>query len=475
MDVKRSLAWLGAAQLLSFTLQFAASVVLARHLSLREAGIYAAALAVAGVLALIQTLGLQALIVREEELTDEVSATAFTVNALISLLLAAALLAISAAGGRWLGDPGVGRVLRAVAVVPLFAIFAFLPSAILERHGRFREIAVATTAGSVAGAVATMWLVTQGFGYMSAAYAQWATGLVAAIAINLLGFRHASLRVGFSAWRRVAEFGFQMLAVTGINQASTRLSELVLARFLGLPALGLFSRASSLNGLLWTNIHLLVGRVMLVDFAGLHRGGASLRPRYLQTVEIVTALLWPVFAGLAVLAPPFVQMIYGPRWVPAAAPLALLALSSLVQVAITMTWELFAATGELRAQTRIEFIRSLLALAAFVGGCLVSLEAAAAARVADALFALALYRPHLDRMTGTRTADFWPIYARSALLTLVACAPAAALMVWRGWSAATPLPLVLASVAAGGGLWVAALMATRHPLIAELRVRRRRA
>ncbi|AUW59605.1 polysaccharide biosynthesis protein [Sphingobium sp. SCG-1] len=471
MSIKKSLAWMGGAQIVALILQFASTIVLARYLTLHEAGIYAVALSLVAVLALVQHLGLQALIVREEVLTREISTTAFTVNALISIALSGVIMATSLAGGRLLGDPGVQRALGVLAISPLFQIFVFLPAATLEREGQFKQIALVNTAGAVCGAIATIILVLGGFSYMSVPYAQLVNGAVTAVLMSIVGSHHVSFRIGFHAWRRVGDFGLQMLAVSGINSLSTRLSDIVLARFLGLSALGVYNRASGLNGMIWTNVHLLIGRVMLVDYAALYRSGGSLRERYLRTVEIVTALLWPMFIGFAVIAKPFILIVYGERWIPAAVPLALIMLASAIQVAITMTWELFAATGQLRVQTRIEFIRSGVALAAFVGGCLISLEAAAAARVIDALFALMLYRPHLDRMTETTIRDFWSIYGRSALLTLLACGPAGLLTIAMGFSAQIPVVLLIAAIAIGIVLWVGGLFVLRHPLVAEIRKR----
>lgn len=469
MSVSRSLAWMGLSQVIILSCQFGAQVVLVRHLTLHEAGVYAVGLAVVGVLSLVQTLGLQALIVREDVLSPDLVRTAFTVNALISVGLAGAILATSWAGAAWLGDPGVQRVLAVLAVTPLIGIFSFLPAALMEREGRFREIAIAGAAGSVAGAIVTILLAVQRFTYMSAAYAQWASIGATTVLTVVLGRENASLRMGLKAWRRVGDFGMQMLAITGISALGMRLSDILLGRILGLSALGLYSRASGLNGLIWANVHLLIGRVMLVDFVDVHRLGRSLRDRYIQTVDIVTVLLWPIFAGFATVARPFIFNVYGPKWVSAASPLVFLAIASMTQVAITMTWELFAATGKLRTQTRIEFVRSLVALIAFAVGCAISLQAAAAARVVDAVFALILYRPHLNRMTGTAFVDFVPIYGRNLILTIIAIAPAAMLMAASGWAADISLGLLGAAIALGIALWMGALLFVRHPLLAEVR------
>ncbi|CAA9531491.1 MAG: hypothetical protein AVDCRST_MAG91-2995 [uncultured Sphingomonadaceae bacterium] len=467
MSIKKSLAWLGLAQAISVVLQFASSVVLARYLTPYEMGIFAVAVATVGMLSLFQQLGLSALIVREEVLTNEVSSTAFTINALITTALSLVIVGASYAGAAFLGDDGVRQVLLVLAVTPLFGVLSFLPGANLERHGRFRDIAVISTMSGVIGAVTTIVLAVLGFKYMSIAYAQVAGSAALALMLIIAGRQHFSCKVGFMAWRRVADFGLQMLAVSGIASASHRLSEIMLGRLLGLASLGLYNRASGLNGLIWNNIHMVVGRVVLVDFAGLHRQGISLRERYKRTVAIVTAVLWPAFAGLAIVAEPFIVIVYGERWVPAVVPFVYLAIASMILVAITMTWELFTATGRLRTQTRIEFIRALVSFALFVGGCLISLEAAAAARVLDAIFSVLLYRPHLNRMTNTTAADFWPIYARSAVLTALAVAPAAVLMTW---GEANGSPTLLAGVIGLGiVLWSAGLFALKHPLADELK------
>lgn len=164
-----------------------------------------------------------------------------------------------------------------------------------------------------------------------------------------------------------------------------------------------------LNGLIWNNIHLVIARVVFVDYAGLHRRGVPLRDRYLRTLEIMTATLWPAFAGLGVFARPFIMMVYGEKWLPAALPLLLLTIASIIKVGICMTWEIFAVMGELRAQTRIVSIRTALAFPVFMVGCMISINAAAAASVADAALAFLLYSPHLNRMTKTSMADFPPI------------------------------------------------------------------
>ena len=300
------------------------------------------------------------------------------------------------------------------------------------------------------------------------AYAGWATAFTTALLMNVAGREHVAFRIGFKGWRRVANFGLQMLAVTGVNAVNTRLSDLMLGRIQGLGPLGIYNRAGALKNLVWNNVNLVVARVVLVDFVEVRRSGASLRARYIQTVDVATAILWPAFGGLALLSGPFILHVYGARWLPASRPLVWLAIGSMIQVSFTMTWEIFAATGELATQTRIEFIRTLFSLVAFAAGCLISLEAAAASRIVETVFAFLLYRPHLDRMTATRVRDFVPVYGRSLWLTALAIGPAAILMASTDFSPQTSIVQVMASILLGGLLWLVGLAMCRHILMREL-------
>jgi O-antigen/teichoic acid export membrane protein len=182
---------------------------------------------------------------------------------------------------------------------------------------------------------------------------------------------------------------------------------------------------------------------------------------------MVTGILWPAFAGLALLAKPFIVTVYGEAWEAAAVPLTYLAISSMVLVSITMSWELCTVTGNLRTQTRVEAVRATCSVPLFIGGCLISLEAVAFSRIIDAVLAVALYGHHLGKMTGTTILDVRRVYAQGAALTIAAIAPAALLLAIK--SDGQPMPAILiSSVLLGVLLWVILLFILKHPLSREV-------
>lgn len=451
-----------------FVVQFGSSVVLARLLSPYETGIFALALAMVGLLSILRALGLSAYLVRSTETTDEMIASVFTTNAVIALFLSACILGLGTLGGRLLGDEGVQRALLGMSVLPVLGIFEFLPATMIERAGNFRVIGMLGIARTLTGNGLTLVLAYAGFSYMSLVYGQIAAAVVSVIGFNALGWRHARLRIGFSDGRAIMRYAFQMVGISGVTILAARVSELALGRLQGVDTLGLYSRASGLSGSLWDSVHLVIARILFVEFSNRKRDGYSLREPYLRAVQLMTALLWPAFLGLAVLAGPIIRLLYGDVWLGAAPPLSLLCLAAAILVAITLTWEVFNVSQETGRQARIEFVRAGVGLVLFSGGCLVGMTAAAGARVLEACFSVVLYRPHLDRMTETGWRDLVPIYGQSGLVTLFAILPAAGLMAAHGWSPAVPLAWVAGSIVTGMAAWVAGLVLLRHPLFQEV-------
>jgi O-antigen/teichoic acid export membrane protein len=468
ISVRRNLAWMMFSQGGLAVIQFGGSVVMARLLTPYEMGIYAVAAAMIGVLSTIRAFSLGGFLIRESELDPKAVTTTFTINALLAGLTSVMIMGLAGAGGALLGEPGVRRAMMLLAFSPLINIFEFLPITRLERIGAFSLVALAALIRTGLSTLLTIVLAMNSFSYMSIAWGNIAGAAVGVVCTNIIGWRFVSLRVGLQDWKRITAFGLQMLAANASGLITARLSELLLGRLIGISALGLYSRATGLNSMLWDNVHMIIVRISFVDFSEQRRRSISFRDSYLRIVAILTAVLWPAFAGMALLAGPMVATVYGPDWLDAALPLSMLSISGMVLTATTMAGEIFVISGETGLQIRTAIQRQCTGLALFTFGCLGGLGWAAASRIGEAAAAIFYCRSDLNRLTQTHATDYRPIYLQSALLTVGACGPAALLMAASNWSAYTPLSHIFAAIGLGVGVWTIGLWHLRHPLFREM-------
>ena len=403
MTVRRHLAWLGFAQALYFICQFLSSLVVARLLSPYELGIYAIALAVTGLISMLQAFGLNSMMVRELEMTKDLEATIFTLNAALAIILFILIASISTLGSAVFREAGVKKVLFVLAFLPLLGIFRFLPDAHLQRRAQFRALSLISTSATLASQAAVIVLAFKGYSYMSLAYGELLGSVVTVVLTSIAGRKHISHRLGLAQWARVGRFSGNMFVIAICSALSDRLGTFALGRLQGLQQLGLYSRAGNLNSLVWDNLHVVVGKVVFVDLATTRRLGQSLRPSYIKINDFNTVLLWPAFLGLAVVSGPFIAAVYGERWVAAAHPLCFFCVGGCFYVAQSMTWDLFVIGERTAQQARIEVFRAVFSIIVFTVGCTINMTVAAASTVLTAILSFFLYRRPMLEISETKS------------------------------------------------------------------------
>lgn len=469
MRMRKSIGWMAGSQAIYFILQLVSSVVLARILTPYEVGIFAVAFAASGLISIIQSLGLNNYLIREKNLTAELSSTVFSINLGVAIVLAFIIAGFGLVSGAVFNEPAVRPVLFCLAIIPIITAAGFMPLTLLERDGDFKAVSIIKMLATASGTIATVAFAVAGQSYMSFAYGQIIAALIStAMAIGLAP-HHARVKVGFDNWRDVHRFSINVLATLGISRVFSRLQDMALGRLLGLAALGLYSRSGNIFSMLWDSVFLVICRIMFVDFAAGIRAGLPIGPRYQNALALFTALMWPTFLGLGVLSGPFVLLIYGAKWVSIAMCLSILCVVGVFNTAIAMAWDLFIIADETGRQARFEFVRSIVGFVVFSAACFISIEAAAMAKVIDAIFACVLYMPHIRRITDSQYRDMFAIYLRSGIATSVAIAPAIIAMAWHGWAATTPLVPIVLAVGIGIALWGIALRLLKHPLFFEIK------
>ncbi|WP_425228619.1 oligosaccharide flippase family protein [Sphingomonas sp.] len=470
MSIRKSLAWSYGSQAFTLVLNFISSVVLARLLSPREMGTFAFAVAVTGVLAVFTQLNLVSYIVREGELDKNDVRSVFTLNAAMNVLLTVLVIAIAAVERFVLDEPQIALILLVGSVLPLLQIFEFIPVALYARELNYAAMSQVGIYRTVINVAVILACAYGGLGALSPTLGPVVATVFTATYYTAARWQDVIFRPTRRGFRPVLVFGLQMLSIGGVAQIAQRASDIVLGRLLGLAALGLYSRASNLANLMWTSVYGQATGAVFSRMAEDLRRKDTLHETYLLSMKMITAIMWPVMLGVAVLARPLVFRLYGERWLPAAVPLALLMIGQFVALGYGMAWELFVLRRETGRQARFELFRAVVGLAMFSVGCLYSITAAAIGRVGEAIVGYLLYRPQVDRLAGVEQGELERVFAESLLLAAAAITPAFVIMAWSGWAADAPLPRVIAGIVLGVGGWLGVLAARDHPLLAEMRL-----
>lgn len=467
-SVRGAAAWAIASQYLGFVIQFVASVVITRFfLAPAEIGLFSIALAAAMIVAILQDFGLGRYITGHERLDDTEIARCASVAVVFSLGIGAVIALAAPLLASFYGESGLLPVLLVIALSYLFSGFAIVPAALLGRDMAFRQVFAGNIAGALVQAGVGIALAMAGCSAMALAWAMVAAALARALVLQAC--RPAlPLPPRFDGIGEVVRFGSQSSSLFVIGAIGSRSADLIVGKLLSLVATGLFTRATGLATQLRSLVSGAIGSVLYPALARMKRQGQPLAEPYLRIVACFTAGTWPAMAGLAIAAEPLVLALFGERWLGVVPILRLVAISEMVFEALPLQMEIPILHGAIRRLIPRNLIDTLASVSLLMLGAAVSLEMAAASRIAYALVWFAIYLQFGCSLIDLAPARLLPIYARSLAATLAAIAPIGlAALLWPGF-ATCGLAAMGALALAGGLCWLAALWLLRHPLRDEL-------
>jgi O-antigen/teichoic acid export membrane protein len=134
----------------------------------------------------------------------------------------------------------------------------------------------------------------------------------------------------------------------------------VIGRILGADDLGYYSIAMGAAGLLTTQVGVLMKSVMFPIYSTIQDDGSALNKAYMKTIKYVSIISIPASMGIFAISWDFVQVIYGPKWLPAVAALQILCFYGLNRSFLANTENLYLAAGKPEVRTKLNLLQLVL-------------------------------------------------------------------------------------------------------------------
>jgi lipopolysaccharide exporter len=342
------LRWISMSRVGTECLLVLSMVALARLISPAAFGAFAVALIVGELAIGIPAEGIGSALVNR----DHVSREHLQVGAALTLIVA-------------IGLGGLTWLLSYVAIAPLcgaeaaslvrlscplfvLASLATVPTALLRRQLDFRRLAIIEIAGSAARAgVAVVLAAFAGLGGSALVFGSLA-GTTVATVIACVSAPAPLPRLRRAPARDLASYGAPASLAALAWAAFSNGDYLVIAARLGTAAAGQYWRAYTLAVGYQTKISVVM---YTIAFPVLSRSANdhdlfALRRRM---VRLLTVVLFPLLAGLAITAPLVIPWVFGPTWQPAVVPTQLLCAAGASTIVIDAAGATLMATGRPRA------------------------------------------------------------------------------------------------------------------------------
>ena len=326
-SIRHGAAWLFVGNTGKQALTFLFGIVLARLLVPDDFGMLLTIQVFTGFAGLLSGGGMGQALIRAKTATEQDYNIVFTLQLIIGCLIYTGFFFAAPWFAHWYNNPIYTDLLRISALSFIYRPFANLPSSILNRQMRFKaQTIVGLTALLISSAV-SIGLAYFGHGVWSLVWGGIAGSAVSASLLIPIAKWRPRLSRDFHRGRDIFRYGFLVSINDIVFHLRSQVSVFILSRTLGPASVGLYSKGESLarmpHGFITGSVYPVLFRTLAAE-----RGNPD-KSRYLffRSIALVAVYATPFYIGLMWLAEPFIRGVYGPKWVEAAGPLAILALA----------------------------------------------------------------------------------------------------------------------------------------------------
>ena len=342
--------------------------ILARILSPDEFGIAAMSMTLFAFLAVFGDFGLAPAMVRTPNPSDEMWASALWTTLMIGGGLAFVAWLSAPFLGAYYGHPEIVSMARVLGFAMLLQVLGSIPICWLQKHQQLSKVALIDLISVIASAGTAVVAAVMGAGVWALIVQQVVLAGVKFLCAIALSRVPILARYSWGEIRHLTGFSLRLTAsgfVTFLNRQS---DTLLIGRFMGADALGLYSRAYQLMQLPNQVVARGISFAAYPAMAKVSSDPVWLRLLFLKLNAAVGLMVIPVMLALAVISKPIIGLLLGPQWLSIAQTFTVLAIAGAVQSLNTPSTDALKVLGHTDRLLAWSLIRLALFLPSFAIG-----------------------------------------------------------------------------------------------------------
>ncbi len=351
--VAKGTAWLVGARFLMRGIGFINMIIVARLLVPEDFGLVAVGISAMQLVQGFSNIGLAQAVVKFHDADRNDYDTLFTLSVIRAGVIALLLFCLGPIAASFYDDPRLIFIFTGIAFYPVFLGLINPRFYEFERELDFSREFIATVADKVVSV-----MVSIGIALVFRSYWALILGLLAGGFVQMLVsfiVRPYLPRLTLIAWRRVLGFSGWLTGISFVVSLNNKLDNFILARFIGLPATGIYSLGSQLAGLITSELADPVARAIYPGLSEMRGRAEEMRQAFLGGVAAVAAIALPAAFGASFVADDLVLLVLGEKWGDAVPVLKYLAPAFGIQ-ALLLSTHYYAIA---RDKTRLVFVREL--------------------------------------------------------------------------------------------------------------------
>lgn len=325
--------WNGVSMAVITTLQFITLAVLARLLTPSDFGLMGMVMIVIGFAHLFADMGVSNAIIYRQNSTREQLSSLYWVNILAGIGVFLIVCAASPFITAFFHEPRLNNLILLSSLSFLIVPFGQQFQILLQKELIFDHLAKIEIISSFTNSILVIVLAILGLGVFSLIWGHLARTTISVFLLARWGWNNWRPSFHFSKkdLKGYIGFGLYQMGEKAVAYFNTNFDYILIGSMLGAKALGYYTLAYNLVLRPAQKINPVITKVAFPVFSKVQNDIKRLKRGYLKILRLLSTTNFPIMAGLAVVAPVAVPIIFGDKWLPSIILIQILAIVGLLR------------------------------------------------------------------------------------------------------------------------------------------------
>lgn len=335
-------------------------IVLARLLTPYDFGIVGIASFVLGIIGQFSDFGLGPAVIQRKTDVEEALYTGGAMRILIALVLFIIIFLTAPYAAMLFKAEEVTMVIRIAAIMFFLNSAGFVSTTRLTKELKFGRLAYVTVVLSIVSASTCITLALLGFSYWSMIIGPMIGTACSLVALYIVCPWKLRFRINKRIAKELIHYGKHVFIMFFLVFLIFNLDDAFIAGVLGVVVLGFYTIAYKWSSSIANFLTKIVYRVMFPTYSQIQEDSRRLKVGYIETLDVISMASFPLYFGLIIVAPEFVSIVLGDKWMPAVLALQILCIFGLMRTLAEPAGNVLLAVGKSKALSTTNFINFVI-------------------------------------------------------------------------------------------------------------------
>lgn len=323
--------WNTIKMLITTVIQFMTILIVGKFISPEEYGLYGMVNVFIGIANIFTDAGFSDVIIYKQENDDNIISSLYWTNIIIGIIIFIIIVLLSPLAAAYYKEKRLINLIILSGINFLILPFGQIFISLAKKDLKFRDIAIIDSISSILQIIFVLIFAINKFGILSLIYGGLFQSFFSSILYVIINKDiKIKFHIRYNEIKEFIKYGSYQLGSKLTNYLRGNVDYLLIGRFLGANALGIYTLAYQLIMFPIQKINPILTDTSYPIFIKFKNDNEKLNGNYYKLQKIISYLVFPIIAGIFVVIPEFIKIFYGAGWQQSIAVIRIYCITSVI-------------------------------------------------------------------------------------------------------------------------------------------------